>query len=346
MERTDVEKIREKLSDKEYDFLRNDPRLGKNVVLLGLGGSYAYGTNVPESDIDLRGIAINTKRELLTGKCFEQVLDHPTDTVIYSIKKIFSLFSECNPNTIEMLGLKKEHYLYISPIGQMILEHKDLFLSKRAFYTFGGYAAAQLRRLSNKAARSVSQAEQEEHILGSIRNASSTFPEKYFSYPEDSIRLYTDEADSEDMQKEIFMDVNLRHYPLRDYKCMWSEMNNIVKDYAKSAGKRNEYAASAGRLGKHICHLLRLFYMAFDILEKGEIVTFREKEHEELMAARNGKYLDENRQPVPELFDLVDQMEERLNLAKERSELPERPDYEKIDDLVCRINEMVLEGEL
>ena len=40
------------------------------------------------------------------------------------------------------------------------------------------------------------------------------------------------------MKKEIFVDVNLKHYPLRDYKNIWAEMNNIVKDYDR-AGKRN-----------------------------------------------------------------------------------------------------------
>ena len=82
--------------------------------------------------------------------------------------------------------------------------------------------------------------------------------------------------------------------------------------------------------------------MAFDILEDGKIITYREKEHEELMAARNGKYLDENGQPVPELFDLVDHLEDRLRKAKEKSDLPDKPDYGKIDDLVCRINERIL----
>lgn len=340
-----IEEIKEKIEQPEYDFLRTNPHLGKNIAILCLGGSHAYGTDVPESDLDVRGIAVNTKREILTGKYFEQVMDHPTDTTIYSLRKIISLLSDCNPNTIEMLGLKKEHYLKVSPIGQMLLDNKNLFLSQKAFYTFGGYATAQLRRLSNKAARSVGQAEMEGHILGSIRNASSTFPEKYFYYPEDSIRLYMDKAVSEDMEKEIYMDINLHHYPLRDYKCMWSEMNNIVKDYAKSAGKRNEYAASASRLGKHICHLIRLFYMAFDILEEGKIVTYREKEHKELMDARNGKYLDDNGQPTSELFELVDHLENRLKTAKEKTDLPKNPDYNRIDDLTCEINERVLSGD-
>ena len=38
----------------EYDFLRTNPRLGNRIILMGLGGSYAYGTNNENSDIDFR----------------------------------------------------------------------------------------------------------------------------------------------------------------------------------------------------------------------------------------------------------------------------------------------------
>lgn len=101
------------------------------------------------------------------------------------------------------------------------------------------------------------------------------------------------------------MDVSLKHYHLRDYKCMWSEMNNIVKDYSK-LGKRNQHAIEHDKLAKHMTHLIRLFLMCFDILEDGKIVTYRTKDHDFLMEIRNGKYLDDNRQPTKEFYEIVD----------------------------------------
>ncbi|MBR3461413.1 MAG: nucleotidyltransferase domain-containing protein, partial [Clostridiales bacterium] len=53
------------IEGKKYDFLRTDPRLGKNIILLGVSGSYGYGTNREGSDIDLRGIALNGRADLL-----------------------------------------------------------------------------------------------------------------------------------------------------------------------------------------------------------------------------------------------------------------------------------------
>lgn len=340
-----LEEIKKTIQTPQYDFLKNNPHLGNHIILLGLGGSHAYGTNIETSDLDIRGCAINSKAEILTNENFEQFVNEDTDTTIYSFNKLIHLLSNCNPNTIEMLGLKPEHYLYLSSIGQELLNHKHLFLSKRAVQSFGGYAYSQLRRLDNKAARLVGQEQRETHILNSIKNASYDFQNKYFPTKDDSIHLYIDKSEQEDMDSEIFMDINLTHYPLRDYKGMWSEMNNIVKDYAR-IGKRNQNAIEHGKLSKHMMHLVRLYLMALDILERKEIITYRDKDHEFLMEIRNGKYLDENKQPIPEFFELVENLQNKFKYAKENTDLPDNPDYKKINEFVASVNERVVRGEI
>ncbi len=342
-----LEEIKAKVASSEYDFLKNNPHLGNNIILLGLGGSHAYGTNVEGSDLDVRGCALNNKREILIGECFEQVENKETDTTIYSFTKLVNLLTNANPNCIEILGLKPEHYLYLSSIGQELIDNKNLFLSKKAVYSFGGYATAQLRRLDNKSARTLGQAEKEAHILKSIENAKHDFPGKFFNMPDDAINLYIDDAVNPDYSKEIFMDVNLTHYPLRDYKSMWSILNNVVKDYAKlEVTGRNRQAIAHNKLSKHMMHLIRLYLMCLDILERGEIVTYREKEHGFLMDIRNGKYLGDDNQPIPEFFEIVDYYEEKMEYAKEHTDLPEKPDYNAIKDFVADINERVVKGEV
>lgn len=334
------------LNTPEYDFLRTNQHLGSNIILLGLGGSHAYGTNVPGSDVDVRGIALNSKTDILGVTNFNQVVDEATDTTIYSFNKIIELLSNCNPNTIEMLGLKPEHYLYLSAIGQELLNNRKLFLSKRALYSFGGYATSQLRRLDNKSMRTLAQAQQEQHILNSITNATNAFPEKYECFKDgEGIKLYLDVSDNPDMDKEIFMDINLTHYPLRDYKSMWSDMKNIVSEYGK-IGQRNKKAIEHGKISKHMMHLIRLYLMCIDILEKEEIVTYREADLEYLLSIRYGKFLDEEGHPIDGFYDIINEFERRMDYAAENSSLPEKPDYKAINEFMMSVNERVIKGDL
>lgn len=333
------------LNTPEYEFLKTNEHLGNNIILLGVGGSHAYGTNVAGSDVDIRGVALNTKEEILGAANFEQVVNNETDTTIYSIRKIVSLLSSCNPNTIEMLGLKPEHYLYLSSIGQELLDNKKLFLSKRSKYSFGGYAFSQLRRLDNKAARTIEQADREQHILNSITSATYAWPDKYGCFKTgEGIRLYLDDSDLEDMDKEIFMDIHLTGYPLRDYKNMWADMKNVVADYDK-IGHRNQNAIERGKLGKHMMHLVRLYLMCIDILEKEEINTYRENDIPFLLDIRNGKFLDGNSQPLAEFYEMVDEYEKRLEYAVANTSLPDKPDYNKINEFLMSVNERVVLGK-
>ena len=146
----DINKIKADLLNPEYNFLRENKYLGDNIALLAMGGSIAYGTNLPTSDVDIRGFAINPSKQIFgLEKDFEQIVDMETDTTIYSLNKMVKLLTSCNPNTIEILGCAPEHYLYINEIGKLVLDNKKNFLSIKAIDTFGGYANAQYNRLEH-----------------------------------------------------------------------------------------------------------------------------------------------------------------------------------------------------
>lgn len=333
------------LQDPAYGFLETNPHLGRNLVLLGLGGSYAYGTNNENSDLDVRGIALNQKSDLIGMTSFEQYTDDQTDTVIYGFNKMIRLLLECNPNTCEILGLEPEDYLYLSPIGQELLDHQKLFLSKRAIQTFGGYADQQLRRLENALARDrMKQEERERHIFNSVRNAMYEFTNRHRVSEYGSLSIYMDRAENPEMETEIFLDADFKHYPLRDYRGIWNEMNTIVKEYDK-IGKRNR-KKDDNHLNKHAMHLIRLFMMAIDILEKEEIRTYRGAEHELLMKIRMGGYQKEDGTFCEEFYELLSDYEKRLHKAAAETALPEEPDYKRVQEFVMSVNERVVKGEI
>lgn len=338
-----LEQIKAMIKSEEYDFLRKDKNLGKNVIILTLGGSHAYGTNNEHSDLDIRGCALNNKMQILTNQNFEQFVNEETDTTIYAFNKLISLLTNVNPNTIEMLGNKPEHYLYVHPIGQELIDNAHLFLSKKAIYSFGGYATAQLRRLENKSNRLVGQEQLEEYIYHTLLHVADNLEEKY-GIPAGQIKLYIDKAVNPDMTTEIFMDANLKHYPLRDYAEMWAELKNIIKSY-KNIGARNNKAIEHNKLGKHMMHLIRLYMMCLDILENEKIITYREAEHDLLMEIRNEKYLDGEKQPTPEFYEMINEYEKRIEYAKNNTSLLDKPDYNKINEFVASVNERVVKGE-
>lgn len=323
------------LQNREYDFIRENEHLGERIMLLGVGGSYAYGTNNENSDIDFRGVALHLPNELLGLSEFEQYVDDKTDTVVYGFNKMVKLLLECNPNTCEILGLDEEQYVIKSEMGQELIDNSGLFLSKRAIKSFGGYADAQLRRLQNAIARDkLSQSDREEHILKSVRHALDDFNRRHEGA--DNIRLYIDKSDDPDMDTEIFVDADYKHFPLRDYTDMWGMMKTVVRDYDK-IGKRNK-KKDDDHLNKHAMHLIRLFMMAVDILEKGEIRTRRKDDLPVLLAIRRGEFMAEDGTFTKEFYELLGEYERRLDAAAARTHLPDNPDMKAVESFVMRIN--------
>lgn len=333
------------MNTEQYDFLRTNERLGDRIMLLGLGGSYAYGTNNAGSDIDFRGVTLQLPSDLIGLTEFEQYEDDKTDTVIYGFNKLVRLLLECNPNTCEMLGLDEDQYLIKSALGQELIDHTDLFLSKRAIKSFGGYADAQLRRLQNAIARdTLPQSDREKHILKSVLNSLEDFNRRYEGDEKNGMRLYIDKAVNPELETEIFVDSNYKHFPLRDYTDLWGAMKTVVRDYDK-IGKRNK-KKDDNHLNKHAMHLVRLFMMAIDILEKHRICTHRSEDLPLLLSIRRGEYMQSDGTFSPAFYEILEEYENRLDEAAVKTTLPDNPDMKKVSEFVERVNRYAVTGEL
>lgn len=330
----------ELINSSKYDFLRLDTKLGKNIILLTMGGSYAYGTNVVTenhvSDIDVRGIYLNSKEEILLMNCDDKPYENrELDVVLYPLKQITNLLKSCNPNTLELLGTREDQLLILTKEGKMLRDNRELFLSKRAYSSFGGYAIQQLRRLENALARdNYPQPEKEKHILKSIEKQMLTFKDRYTDILGSEINLYIDKSDKDNLDNEIYIDVDLKHYPLRDFKGMYGEMSQVIRDYDK-LNHRNSKKDELHLL-KHAMHLIRLLKMGTEILEGNGINTYRENDRVDLLDIRDGKMSYE------EIFLLVNKLENKFKYAFDNTELPERPDEKKINELVMEINKCIL----
>ena len=253
----------------------------------------------------------------------EQYCPSGSDVTIYSLKKIFSLLLQCNPNVIEILGLKPEHYLLLKDEGCILLDNQEIFLSKRAAYTFGNYARSQLNRLMNKSGRATEQVLANE--VRSLTKAVSSLRKR-----ENLEHIRVDSADGTPI-----ISIN-ETMPIDQYARVSNEICNVHADYKES--RRNNRAVDHGKIAKHMMHLLRLYMMGIDILAEHEIVTYREAEHDLLMDIRNGKYLEEDGvTPTAAFEELLLDYTARFEDAAKNSTLPKDPDYDKANRLMMEL---------
>lgn len=337
-----IEQIKEMVAGNQYDFLRTNPHLAGKIIFLTLGGSHAYGTNVETSDVDVRGCALNSRSDLLGLSAFEQVVNTETDTTIYSFNKLISLLINCNPNTIELLGCKPEHYFMLTDIGKQMIDNRKLFLSQKAVASFGGYATQQLRRLQNALARDrLPQSLTEEHIKGALERSIKSFGDRYTSFENGGIELLTAESTRDDLDTEVFCNIHIDKYPAREFQTLLNTLSAVVGNYEK-LNHRNHKKDDA-HLNKHAMHLIRLYLMCLDILENEEIRTYRENDRDFLLSIRNGAFQNEDGTYRQEFFDIVSDFEKKLKYAKENTSLPAKPNMKRIEEFVMSVNKAALD---
>lgn len=311
-----------------YRFLHKDKHLKSRVCYLTFGGSKAYGTDVPESDTDLRGVTLERPIEIYGNETFEQFEDKETDTVIYGLKKFVSLCKACNPNVIEMLGTKFEHVLEMDKIGMLLRNNAHYFLSKRAYVTFTGYATAQLRRLQNVLCHDASTpSQQEEHLQKSLESMMRKMQQQYEI--QDGDMTFSIDKNGREDAPELITSVHIDCIPLRKFLEINTDITTMLRNYGK-LNKRNK-KKDLPHLRKHAMHLVRLYLMGIDILEGRGIRTYREDEHDLLMGIRNGSV------PFDEVFRMVDTYEDKIKHAYETSKLPDEPNEKAINDMLIEI---------
>lgn len=147
--------------------------LPDNIHYETMMGSVAYGVSSDTSDVDVYGFCIPPKDDVfphLRGEIlgfgrqkhrFEQYQEHHVkhtngteyDLNNYSIVKYFQLVMENNPNMVDSLYTPVNCILHITGIGQMVRDHRDMFLHKGAYHKFRGYAFSQIAKIRNRERR-------------------------------------------------------------------------------------------------------------------------------------------------------------------------------------------------
>jgi len=308
--------------------------IDSRTILLVLHGSHAYGLNTPESDRDEKGVCIKPK-ECYFGftRKFEQQ-EHMggktdgVDRVIYSLEKFASLAADCNPNIIEMLWVNDSDVLKCDEYGQILRDNRSAFLSRKAKFTFSGYAFAQLKRIKTHRAWLLNPPKEEptrkSFGLSEVTKVSKSELGAYdsmlaggieVSLPKDVITLFV---------REKAYQAAKAHY---DQYINWKKTRNP---------KRAAMEEKFGYDGKHAGHLIRLLKMCKEILTLGVVIVKRIEDREEILAIRNGNL------SYDALIEMSEKLEAECDALYETSPLPREPNRNKVDDMVVKMTEEYL----
>lgn len=343
--------------------------LQDNTILLALHGSNAYNLATETSDIDVKGVCIAPLNYYLGyAKTFEQAEGkEPYDLVIFELQKFMKLAAQCNPNIIEVLFTEPEEIIYVSPVGQVLLDNRDSFLSLKARHTFAGYAKSQLGRINTHYKwlknppqtppqrsdfgldeKSRIPTEQLGAALTEIQKKIESFDFNWDVLEEaDKISIKSGIANffaemsltSDDVWvrcgrtlgfDENFIEVLKKE---RAYKAKKEEWDQYQHWKAHRNPKRAAIEEKFGFDLKHASHLVRLLKMCKEIVETGKVNVKRTHDREELLAIKNHGIWS-----YEQVVEWADKQEKEIQkIASTSTVLPKEPNVQILDNLCVNL---------
>ena len=295
----------------------------QNRIFEAITGSQLYGTSTPESDVDYRGICIPPMDVLLNPFYPFQQKDKgfkEEDRTLYALGKFFQICADCNPNIVEMLFIPEQNTVYNSKYWEKIVANKDLFLSKKAKYTFTGYAIAQLKAIKR-------------HRQWFIDPPKKKVERSDFGLT-DSPLISGDSLDHalnipHNLFKDEFHDELVRE---REYRIEKRKWDNYVSWRDNRNLKRRELEDKFGYDCKHASHLFRLMTEGKELLLTGDII-FPLGNADEIRAIKNGFY------SYDEMLEKAELLDSEFEIWYNESVLPNKPNRNKLIELYFEIIE-------
>lgn len=113
-------------------------------------GSHCHGTNMPESDTDIRTVFIPTKDYFLGLKTCEMLEEKEDgkDIEHWNVAKLFRLCLKGNPTALNVFFVRNVDKLFTDNWGERLCAIKEEFLSKRTISAIIGYCVSQIHKLT------------------------------------------------------------------------------------------------------------------------------------------------------------------------------------------------------
>lgn len=139
------------VEQEKYPFLN----LEESTQLLVLSGSSVYGANTASSDVDYKGVVMNSLEGLTGLEKFSQVntagkkstktSSSEVDLVLLSLEKFTNDFHRCHFNAFQMVMSNEQFYTKLTPLGKRMVQEFPKFNCKYALNTFKGLSFSSVR---------------------------------------------------------------------------------------------------------------------------------------------------------------------------------------------------------
>lgn len=310
-------------------------------------GSMLYGTNVPTSDTDYKGVMMPHPKDVLLGispKTYTQNTNsaknqknssEDIDLQYVSLKKFLSDIANGQTYAYEILFAPPDCWEgEVDPLWHQLLANKDKMISKNVS-AMVGYAKAQAYKYGQKGKRyevyqgivdlleKIENLDSKRFLVDDLTktDAFKEYQEKHAKYVKYDMLKIPDTHDPE----RLYLDINGTFVPgsvtVQYAHDVYSQKLERYGDRAKQA------AIDKGNDLKAIMHAYRISEQAIEMLQTGAI-TFPCRDRELLLKIRLGEFSND------EMTQMIDDSFARLEKAVESSTLPEKCDEKWMEEFL------------
>ena len=339
-----------------------------NLLLEAISGSRAYGTDLPHSDTDLKGVFVLPELAFFGLDYVPQVANATNDEVYYELRRFVELLLKNNPTALEILASPEDCVRYRHPLFARL--RPEQFLSKLCRHTFAEYAVAQIRKakgLNKKinnpeppARKSVldfcyvtvgAGAQPVAKWLANHGYLASQCGLANVPHLTDLYALFVDASTTGALgyrglvrDPEISQDVQLSAVPKGEEPLVYLSFNRngystycrAYREYwdwvAKRNAERYQNTVQHGKNydAKNMLHVFRLLHTALEIDTTGQLQV-RRPDRACLLQVRSGAF------EYDELVNKAEALVEQVEAAFALSTLPDAPDREAAEALLIQL---------
>ncbi|MBD2766780.1 nucleotidyltransferase domain-containing protein [Hymenobacter sp. BT664] len=341
----------------------------QNLILFeAISGSRAYGTNLPHSDTDLKGVFVLPEDQFFGLDYVPQVANDTNDEVFYELRRFVELLLKNNPTVLELLGTPADCIVYQHPL--FALFQGPAFLSRLCRQSFAEYAVAQIRKAKglNKKINHPEPPARKSVLdfcyvtVGAGAQPVATWLARQgyeaarcglakVPHLTDLYALFVDATPERGhgyrglvRDPETSQDVLLSAVPKGEVPVAYLSFNRngystycrVFREYWEWVEKRNaeryQNTVQHGKNydAKNMLHVFRLLQMAEEIATTGQLHV-RRPNREFLLQIRRGEF------DYADLVAEAEQLVERVEAAFAASALPEAPNRAAAEELLRRV---------